>query len=94
MILGAKIHAIRDAQIVEKGQIQKEMKVEEKRLDQMMELDRLNSIKIDEEIERKRKDERLVGAMKIMEQIQENEQVIIVCNCCFECCNYYRTPTK
>lgn len=75
MILGAKIHAIRDAQILEKGQIQKEMKVEEKRLDQMMELDRLNAIKIDEEIERKRKDEKLIGAMKIMEQIQENEQV-------------------
>jgi hypothetical protein len=70
------------------------MKVEEKRLDQMMELDRLNSIKIDEEIERKRKDERLIGAMKIMEQIQENEQVIIVYNCCFECRNYYRTPSK
>jgi hypothetical protein len=60
---------------LKKGQIQKEMKVEEKRLDQMMELDRLNAIKIDEEIERKRKDEKLIGAMKIMEQIQENEQV-------------------
>lgn len=49
------MHAIRDAQLEEKFQIQKEVKEEEKRLDMMMELDRLNSIKIQEEIEKKRK---------------------------------------
>ena len=69
------MHAIRDAQILEKSQIRKEMKTEEKRLDQMMELDRVNALKIEEDIDRKRKEERLIGAMKIMEQIQENEQV-------------------
>ena len=41
----------------------------------MMELDRVNAIHVDEEIESKRKQERLLGAMKVMEQIQENEQV-------------------
>ena len=51
------------------------MEVEEKRLDKMMEVDRVNAIVVDEEIEAKRKQERLLGAMKIMEQIQENEQV-------------------
>lgn len=74
LILNAKCHAIRDAQILEKGQVHGEMEQEEKRLDLMMEADRVNSIKIEEEIERKRKEERLLGAMKVMEQIQENEQ--------------------
>merc|ERR1711976_28877 len=74
LILNAKCHAIRDAQILEKSQISREMETEEKRLDLMMEADRVNAIKIEEEIERKRKEERLLGAMKVMEQIQENEQ--------------------
>ncbi len=52
------------------------MEVEERRLDQMMEVDRVRSIKVDEEIEKTRKEQRLLGAMKIMEQIRENEQVI------------------
>lgn len=55
LILDAKVHAIRDAQLEEKYQIKKEIKEEEKRLDLMMEADRLNSIKIQEEIEKKRK---------------------------------------
>lgn len=74
LILNSKCHAIRDAQILEKSQIQGEMHTEEKRLDVMMEADRVNAIRIEEEIERKRKEERLLGAMKVMEQIQENEQ--------------------
>ena len=52
-----KVHAIRDAQLVEKKQIKQEVKDEEKRLDLMMEVDRLNAIKIQEEIEKKRKHE-------------------------------------
>ena len=70
MILNAKCHAIRDAQILEKDQIARELKGEEKRLDTMMEVDRQSSIKIQEEIERKRKDEQLVGAAKLMEQVR------------------------
>ncbi|XP_046553089.1 cilia- and flagella-associated protein 45-like isoform X2 [Haliotis rubra] len=74
LILNAKCHAIRDAQILEKGQVKREMTDEEKRLDIMMEVDRQNAIRIQEEIERKKKDEQLIGAAKLMEQIQENEQ--------------------
>ena len=74
LILNAKCHAIRDAQILERDQIKREMEVEEKRLDQMMELDRVNAIKVDEEIVNKRKQERMLGAMKVQEQIQENQQ--------------------
>ncbi|KAK7471483.1 hypothetical protein BaRGS_00035877 [Batillaria attramentaria] len=74
MILNAKCHAIRDAQILEKGQIAKELVTEEKRLDNMMEVDRQAAIRIQEEIERQRRDEQLMGAAKLMEQIHENEQ--------------------
>ena len=54
LILNAKVHAIRDAQVVEKQQIKKEVVDEEKRLDTMMEVDRLNAIRIQEEIEKRR----------------------------------------
>ena len=74
LILNAKCHAIRDAQILEKRQIVGEMTEEEKRLDTMMEVDRQNAIKIQEEIEKRRKEERLMGAAKLLDQIQENEQ--------------------
>ena len=55
MILNAKVCAIRDAQLLEKQQITKDVGVENKRLDMMMELNRVNAIKIQEDIEKKRK---------------------------------------
>lgn len=75
MILNAKCHVIRDAQLLEKDIIKKEQLEEQKRLDEMMEIDRINALRMEEEIERRRKEERLVGAMKIMEQIGDNEKV-------------------
>ena len=75
MILSAKCHVIRDAQLLEKDIIKREMLDEERRLDQMMEVDRRNALRMEEEIEKKRKEERLIGVMRIMEQIEENEQV-------------------
>uniref|UniRef100_A0A2K6G3N8 Cilia- and flagella-associated protein 45 n=1 Tax=Propithecus coquereli TaxID=379532 RepID=A0A2K6G3N8_PROCO len=59
VILNAKCHAIRDAQILEKQQIQKELDAEEKRLDQMMEVERQKSIQRQEELDRKRREERI-----------------------------------
>ena len=41
------------------------MEDEEKRLDIMMEVDRQNAIKIQEEIEKKRKEERLLGESRL-----------------------------
>ena len=60
-MLNAKCHAIRDAQVMEKGQIKGEMEEEELRLDEMMEVDRVNATKIQEEIDKTRKMERLSG---------------------------------
>lgn len=59
IILNAKCHAIRDAQILEKQLIQRELDAEEKRLDQMMEVERQRSIQRQEELDRKRREERI-----------------------------------
>ena len=66
---------VRDAQCTEKEAIKKEVGAEQKRLDDEMEVDRVNAIRIEEEIARKRKNERMIGAMMIMDQIKHNEQV-------------------
>lgn len=74
LILNVKVHAIRDAQLVEKEQIKKEVKDEDKRLDLMMEIDRVNAIKVQEDIEKKRKTDQYEGAKMILKQIEVNRQ--------------------
>ncbi|XP_004858801.1 cilia- and flagella-associated protein 45 isoform X1 [Heterocephalus glaber] len=74
IILNAKCHAIQDAQILEKQQIQKELDAEEKRLDQMMEVERQKSIQRQEELERKRREERIRGRQHIVEQMEKNQE--------------------
>ncbi|XP_075700871.1 cilia- and flagella-associated protein 45 isoform X2 [Rhinoderma darwinii] len=74
MILNAKCHAIRDAQILERDLIYKELGEEDKRLDQMMEVERQKSITMQEEIEEKRKLEKIRGKFHIIQQMEENEQ--------------------
>uniref|UniRef100_A0A8C6QDK8 Cilia- and flagella-associated protein 45 n=1 Tax=Nannospalax galili TaxID=1026970 RepID=A0A8C6QDK8_NANGA len=74
IILNAKCHAIRDAQILEKQQIKKELDAEDKRLDLMMEVERQKSIQRQEEREMKRREERIRGKRHIVEQIQKNEE--------------------
>ncbi|XP_015104580.3 cilia- and flagella-associated protein 45 [Vicugna pacos] len=74
IILNAKCHAIRDAQILEKQLIQKELDAEEKRLDQMMEVERQKSIQRQEELDRKRREERIRGRRYIVEQMEKNQE--------------------
>lgn len=57
IILEAKCHAIRDTQILEKTQIEKELMEEEMRLARMMEVERQKASAMQEELERKRKEE-------------------------------------
>ncbi|XP_041064438.1 cilia- and flagella-associated protein 45 isoform X1 [Carcharodon carcharias] len=73
-ITDARCHAIRDAQILEKEQIEKEMLEEEKRLDKMMEVDRQKAIKMQDELERIRKENGLRAKAHIIQQIEEREQ--------------------
>ncbi|XP_057583375.1 cilia- and flagella-associated protein 45 isoform X2 [Hippopotamus amphibius kiboko] len=74
IILNAKCHAIRDAQILEKQLIQKELDAEDKRLDQMMELERQKSIQRQEELDKKRREERIRGRRHIVEQMEKNQE--------------------
>lgn len=55
MILGAQCHMVRDAQILEKKQVQAELAEEDKRLDVMMELDRRKAIEAQQQIDELRK---------------------------------------
>ncbi|XP_078075362.1 cilia- and flagella-associated protein 45 [Mustelus asterias] len=73
-ITDARCHAIRDAQILEKEQIEKEMMEEETRLDKMMEVDRQKAIKMQDELERIRKENGLRAKAHIIQQIEEREQ--------------------
>ncbi|KAK2503072.1 hypothetical protein MC885_020719, partial [Smutsia gigantea] len=74
IILNAKCHAIRDAQMLEKQLIQKELDAEEKRLDQMMEVERQKSIQRQEELDRKRREARIWGRRHIVEQMEKNQE--------------------
>ena len=74
LILNAKCHAIRDAQLIEKVEIKKEQLEEEKRLDEMMEVERLNALKEYEEREKAAHFERLKGAQVLQQQITDREQ--------------------
>ena len=60
MIANAKVHAIRDAQVMEKSLIGKEMKEEEMRLDTMMEIDRINAIRAAEDIDELKQKQRFL----------------------------------
>ncbi|OCT69358.1 hypothetical protein XELAEV_18040673mg [Xenopus laevis] len=74
VILHTKCHAIRDAQVLEKNQISKELDTEERRLDQMMEVERQKAIRMQEEVEEKRKQEKIRGKMHIIQQMEENQE--------------------
>lgn len=74
IILNAKCHAIRDAQLREKQEIQGELELENKRLDEMMEIDRLRKMQHYEKREMERQYKQVEGANIIKKQINENEQ--------------------
>ena len=59
LILNAKCHAIRDAQLQEKTEIEQAMKEEELRLDNMMEIDRVKALQQYEERDQERTLQRL-----------------------------------
>lgn len=72
LILEAKCHAIRDAQVHEKHKLRTELCQENDRLDALMELDRIQAIQQQEENVKRRKEQRQRGARLIMEQIETN----------------------
>eukprot|EP01059_Diplonema_ambulator_P010938 TRINITY_DN20955_c0_g1_i1.p1 TRINITY_DN20955_c0_g1~~TRINITY_DN20955_c0_g1_i1.p1 ORF type:complete len:497 (+),score=241.35 TRINITY_DN20955_c0_g1_i1:41-1492(+) len=74
IMLYTKCVTIRDAQIKEKKAIAYEKAEEEKQLDIMMEVERLKALKMYEEREQKRIENRKRGAAVIRAQIEEREQ--------------------
>lgn len=73
MVLYSKVVTIRDKQLEENKELEKEWVEEQKKLDLMMEIERLKAIKVAEEREHLRKDARRRGAAVIIDQIQERE---------------------
>ena len=73
MVLYAKCVSIRDKQIQDKHDIVDQSKIEEKRKDLMMEIERLKKIKYYEDLEKSKKDELKVGHDKIVDQIKKRD---------------------
>lgn len=74
VMLYAKCVTVRDAQVLEKKAIHSEKSEEERRIDMAMELERLKALRMYEERELKRIEDRKKGAAVICAQIEEREQ--------------------
>lgn len=74
MTLYAKVVTIRDKQLEENKALEEDYKEEQKRLDIMMEIERLKALKAEDERERLRVEAQRRGAAVIIDQIQEREK--------------------
>jgi hypothetical protein len=74
IVQGAKCVTIRDAQVLDKQSSKAERAEEQRRLDMMMELERLKALRMYEERELKRVEDRRKGAAVIRAQMDEREQ--------------------
>ena len=73
MTLYAKVVTVRDKQLEENKQLEVEWVNEQKRLDIMMEIERLKALKAEDERERLRVEAKRRGAAVIIEQIKDRE---------------------
>ena len=73
MVLYSKVVTIRDKQLEENKMLEVEWVEEQKRLDLMMEIERLKGLKVAEEREVIRQHAQKRGALVIIDQIQERE---------------------
>ena len=71
MVLYSKVVTVRDKQLNENKKLENEYVDEQKKLDLMMEIERLKALKIEEEREAKKAVQRLRGKQVIVDQIQE-----------------------
>ncbi|CAK89143.1 unnamed protein product (macronuclear) [Paramecium tetraurelia] len=75
MVMYAKCVTIRDKQLQEKKELYDQYKMQEKRKDLMMEIERLRAIKYHEEKDQKQKQQLIHGHEIIIEQIKERELI-------------------
>ena len=73
MTLYAKVVTVRDKQLTENKHLEADWVSEQKRLDLMMEIERLKALKAEDERERLRVEAQRRGAAVIIEQIKERE---------------------
>ncbi|CAI2366155.1 unnamed protein product [Moneuplotes crassus] len=73
MCLYSKCVTIRDKQLEEQNRLEAEYRDEERRLDLMMEIERLKNLKHQDELEQKRKQALKQGSVVIIDQIKERE---------------------
>ena len=73
MMVYSKCVTIRDKQLEEQKHLEDEYREEERRLDIMMEIERLKQLKYQDEREAQRKDAQKQGALVIIDQIKERE---------------------
>jgi len=73
MTLYAKVVTVRDKQLNENKMLEQDWVSEQKRLDLMMEIERLKALKAEDERERLRVEAQRRGAAVIIEQIKERE---------------------
>lgn len=78
LILYAKCVTIRDDQVIEKELIKKEIKEEDKRLDALMEIERVVELKKLEQREAIRKERIRQGGLQICAQIKEREETALI----------------
>ena len=71
MVLYSKVVTVRDKQLEENKKLEQEYIEEQKKLDLMMEIERLKALKVEEEREAKKAAQRIKGKEVIIEQIQE-----------------------
>ena len=71
MMLYSKCVTIRDAQLEEKKHIKAEAQEEERRMDLMMEIERMKALDLYEARERQRQEDRMKGAAVLMKQIED-----------------------
>jgi hypothetical protein len=71
MVLYSKVVTIRDKQINENKKLEQEWVDEQKKLDLMMEIERLKVLKVEEEREKVKAAQRIKGKQVIVDQIQE-----------------------
>ena len=73
MCLYSKVVTIRDRQLLESKRLEHEYLEEQKRIDLMMEIERLKTLKMQEEREAARKQAQKEGCLVIIDQIKERE---------------------
>lgn len=71
MVLYSKVVTIRDKQLMENKQLEHEWVEEQKKLDMLMEIERLKGLQEEEEREKRKHEARKKGAQVIIDQIQE-----------------------